>query len=120
MLALVKNKKTKTLKTKKDFQSLKQAGKAFSYQWMRIIYSKEPDKNGAIAWAFPKKYVSRAVDRNQMKRWGRELVKKSNLTQGLLLVTLLRRDKEFYKKLKREEFKSVFKSVLEKISKKSQ
>ena len=82
---------------------------------MRVIYSKNDTQPLLSAWSLPKKYIPRAVDRNRLRRWGRESLRVSDLKKGHLLMVFLPKEKLFYKKLKRKDFDSVFKNVMEKI-----
>lgn len=67
-----------------------------------------------LAWILPKKYIPSSVVRNRLKRWGRDNLRKIFL-EGWILVIFLKRDKSFYKSLKRKDFDNVLGHILEKI-----
>ena len=104
---------------KKDLILLKQSAQVFSYQWLQVFFLYEKrDKGINLAWSLPKSYVTQAVLRNRLKRWGREALKKSAF-RGSLLIFFLKRDRLFFKNIKRKEFDSVFEKFLEKWDKKN-
>ena len=120
MLSLLeKNKKLTTLKQRKDFDLLKRQSVSFSYQWLRIFLYIRSRKVLKVAWSVKKTYISQAVVRNRLKRWGRENLKASSLSGFCFVVFLKKKDKNFYKRLKRKEFDDVFKALLEKVTGKS-
>lgn len=119
MSLLEKNKYLQALSQKKEFDLLKKKALKFSYLWLKAFFLSEDKAKGLkLAWSVPKKYVPDSVTRNRLKRWGRENLRKSSL-KGLIFMVFLRREKAFYKKLKRKDFDDVFKVVLEKISSKT-
>ena len=118
MFLLEKSRYLKPLSQKSDLDLLRKSASSFSFQWLKVFFYKEDQKDLKVAFSLPKKYISLAVTRNRLKRWGRESLKKSGL-KGLFLVVLLKKDKGFYKKLKRKEFIYVFHRVLEKILRES-
>ncbi len=117
-LQLVKNKFLRSLRKKRDILRLKKKGQGFFYDWIRVVYLKEEERALFAAWSIPKKYIPRAVDRNRLRRWGRENLKKSLIRKGQLLTMFLPKEKGFYKNLKRKDFDNVFKNIMEKIYKK--
>ena len=113
-----KNKALFTLSQKKDFDSFKQQAQVFSHQWLKVFFLYEKRKTGiSLNWSLPKAYITQAVLRNRFKRWGREALGKSEF-KGFIFVLFLRRNKDFYKKMKRKDFDSVFKVLLETLDKK--
>ena len=70
-----------------------------------------------MAWALPKSLAPHSTTRNKIKRWGRGFFKKANLEVWLLLV-FLKKEKGFYKSLKRKDFYHVFERVIKRIAKK--
>ncbi len=117
LLQLAKSNPLKSLKKKKDIGLVKNKGRSFFYSWMKVLYFKNKEQDLFGAWSLPKKYIPRAVDRNRLKRWGCEDLKRSFLNEGFLLVMFLPKEKGFYKNLKRKDFDSVFKKVMEKVYK---
>lgn len=119
MFLLEKNKTLQALSQKKDMNLLRKEAKAFTHQWLKTLFLCEPKApHLKLAWSLPKKYISDAVTRNRLKRWGREKLRKSSL-RGLALMVFFKRDKAFYKNLKRKDFDYVFDCILEKISSKT-
>ena len=111
-----KSKTLRALSQKKDFNLLKDQAVFFSYKWLKVYFYGERPEVLKVAWRLPKKYVSHSVVRNRLKRWGRENLRKSSLSAGLILMVFLQvKDENFYKKLKRKDFDLVFYTILEKI-----
>ena len=107
------------LSGKKDFIFLRQGARVFSYQWLKVFFLyREEDKNINLAWSLPKSYVTPAVLRNRFKRWGREALRQS-LFRGKIFIVFLKKDKSFYKKMKKKDFDNVFKNFLENFGKKT-
>lgn len=113
-----KNKRLKPLNRKKDFDLLKKSARAFSFRWLKIFFLYKKEGSLQVAWSLSKRNISSSVLRNRLKRWGRENMRRSHL-MGLALVVFLRRDRDFFKNLRREDFDFVFNSVLEKIDRKN-
>ena len=112
-----KNKALSALSGKKDFNFLKRKAQVFSYQWLKVFFlCEEKGKRISLAWSLPKSYVAQSVLRNRFKRWGREALRKSAF-RGKIFVVFLRRDKSFYKNMRRKDFDSVFKAFLESLGK---
>ena len=122
--------------------------KFFKYKWLKGSYA--PTKNPfSCYWSLPKKHIPRAVDRNRLRRWGRENLRTlcssnrnfkpqsvisaemgvseelQNFSQigirktGHLRLAFLPAGREFYRNLPRKEFDHVFFSLLEKTSERS-
>ena len=115
---MVKNKALKSIRKKKDIFLLKKKGHSFSSDWIRAAYFRNDEQGLYVAWSLPKKYIPRAVDRNRLRRWGRENLKEGALIKGQALMMFLPKEKDFYKKLKREGFNNVFENIMDKIYKK--
>ena len=113
-----KNKKIQTLNKKKDFDLLKRKASISSYQWLKVFFFNQTEESLKVAWSLSKKNVFFSVERNRLKRWGRENLKKTS-AKGLFLFVFLARNKGFYKKLKRKEFDDVFTKLMEKIQTKN-
>ena len=114
-----KNKKLSSLNRKKDFDFLKKEAEIFTFRWLKALFLyKQKDKSTRLAWVMPKKYIKQAVLRNRLKRMGREVLKKSAF-KGSLIVFFLKREKGFYKNLKRKEFNIVFEKLLLVLDKKA-
>ena len=119
MSLLEQNKVLSVLSRKKDFDRLKQTAQVFSYQWLKAFFLyEERDKSISLAWSLPKSYIAQAVLRNRLKRWGREALRK-NAFKGHLFIVFLKREKSFYRNMKRKDFDSVFKKLLENLEKKA-
>ena len=88
--------------------------KVFKHQWLKIyrLYKKTEQKSFLIN--IKKKHVSRAVDRNRLKRWIRENLKKTKI-QGSFVINILPQGKDFYKRIKRKEFDKTFNKTITKI-----
>jgi len=86
-----------------------------TYKWLRILFIKNLKKQ-SIKWVLSKKYIPLAVVRNRFKRWGRDYLKKK-LIKGNFLIVFKKKESDFYKKLRREEFNNVFKITFKKIQK---
>ncbi|MCY4513420.1 MAG: hypothetical protein OXB86_07005 [Bdellovibrionales bacterium] len=86
----------------------------FRYQWLKGSYT--PEKTSLFFWSLPKRAIPRAVDRNRLRRWGRENLKTLQMT-GHFTVLFLPAGKGFYKTLCRREFDDVFFNLFEKIQK---
>ena len=82
--------------------------------WMKGVFFEESRE---FYFSLPKKYISRAVDRNRLRRWGREEWKKASLKKGGFL-SFLGEEKDFYRYLKREDFNHVFSGIIEKLNQK--
>ena len=114
-----KNKLLSALSRKKDFDFLKNSAENFSFQWLKaFFFYKKGEKGISLAWGLPKNYISQAVLRNRLKRWGRENLKKSDF-KGLLFILFLKQDKNFYKNMKRTDFDATFKKLLQTLDKKT-
>ena len=85
--------------------------KKAQYGWLRAVLT-PGDKEVLCHWSLPKRCVSRAVDRNRLKRWGRENLKAIEIKGRLLVIFLPAKEKGFYKNLGRKDFDSVFYKVL--------
>jgi len=113
---LVKN-KIKALSIKRDIRHLKRHGQNIVFNWMQMTYLPTTKDFISVAWMLPKKYIPRAVDRNRLKRWGRENLRNNILDRGCFLFRFSFKAKDFYKKLNRKDFDYVFKNTLGQISK---
>lgn len=83
---------------------------------MKGAFFKEP---GKLHFSLPKQYIPRAVDRNRLRRWGREEWQKANLLKIGGFLIFLKKEKEFYRHLKRQEFKLVFTGIIKKLKEKA-
>ena len=111
-----KSKYLEALSQKKDFESLKKQGQQIDHLWLRAYFLNDKKVKGLkVAWSLSKKQIPRAVIRNRFKRWGRENLKQTTL-KGLVLLVFSKKDKEFFKNLKRKDFDNVFHGVLQKMS----
>ena len=90
---------------------LKGKPSAFSHKWLKILFV-EGKENLYIKWVLSKKNIPRSVIRNRLKRWTRDCLRKK-MIKGQVVIIMLKRDKNFYKKLRRESFDNVFKTVFE-------
>lgn len=94
--------------------------KSNSYKWLKISFC-QTDKPLRFFWVISKKNIPLAVTRNRLKRWGRlflkeEAFKKSlnkNFFKGDFLIFFLKKEKAFYKELKKTEFDEIFYKVFE-------
>ena len=104
---------------KKDFDFLKQEAEVFSFRWLKVLFlHKKLEKKICLAWSLPKSYISQAVLRNRFKRWGKENLKRSSF-KGDLFLLFLKRDKSFYRDIKRKDFDIVFEKILSALDKKT-
>lgn len=83
---------------------------------MKGVFFKE---TGKLHFSLPKKYIPRAIDRNRMRRWGREEWRKTPFikTRGFLI--FLKKEKDFYRHLKRKEFNHAFTGIIKNLKEKS-
>ena len=65
----------------------------------------------------PKKYIEKASLRNRFRRWGKENLKIKGF-KGKAFVIFLKRDKSFYRTIKRKDFDFVFEKFFECLDKK--
>ena len=82
--------------------------------WMKGVFFKE---TGKLQFSLTKKTIPRAVDRNRIRRWGREEWKKVPFKTGGLFI-FLKKEKNFYRYLKRKEFNHVFTEMMKKLKEK--
>ena len=95
---------------------LKKSAKVFSESFLKVLFL-EQKGDPRMAWSLPKAFISLAVSRNKIKRWGRDSFKKTGL-EAWIFVMALKRDKKFYKDLKRKEFDHVFEKIIKKTQQK--
>ena len=81
------------------------------YLWMKGAFFEELKE---FYLSLPKKYISRAVDRNRLRRWAREEWKKVSFKKGVLL-SFSPEEEGFYRHLKRKDFNHVFRTCIKKL-----
>ena len=81
----------------------------WSYLWLKACILKD-QKKGSL-WSISKKAVPRAVDRNRIKRWLREEWRVQEEEKALVIVFRIK-EEGFYRNLRREEFKRVFRELM--------
>lgn len=113
---MVNSNKLQTLKSPRDFEEIRKSGrKVQPNPWLILSYLNNDKSRLRCGWTIPK-YVGPAVIRNRLKRWCREFFRKEDLNLSLdLNVVLRRREKDFYKKLKHEEFNEALVTAMAKI-----
>ena len=98
------------LTKRSDFVTLLKFGRKYKpSQWLLFNYKKNKINQLRCGWTVPR-YTGNAVLRNRLKRWARELFRESAKNEVFMDVNLvfLKQEKEFYKNLTYEEFKSTF------------
>ena len=71
-------------KREEEIQNIKKEGDKYKKDNITIINKK--DKNNKLIFQIPKKYIKSSVQRNYIKRFVRELVKKNKKTGKMLFM----------------------------------
>ncbi len=90
---------------------------------MVLNFNKNEYNHPRFGWTLPR-YVGKAVIRNRIKRWCREIsrdvindVHGGNLSFVDINIVLKRQSRNFYKSIKYDEFKKILQPTLQKIIK---
>ena len=106
----VVNKKILRIKARSEFQSILREGLRVKLRnWLIVNYLETEDKTVKIGWTIPA-YTGTAVLRNKFKRWIKAEVLQNwvvteKISQGCRIhFYFLKKEKQFYRGLEREEF----------------
>ena len=119
-LVLVVSKKIETIKSRSRFLCLLKKGKRLHVSsWMVLNFQKNECGSPRFGWTLPR-YIGGAVARNRIKRWLREVVRsvvrESSMPSSVdINIVLKKRDKDFYKSVKYDEFKRLLRPVLQEL-----
>lgn len=104
-----------SIKRQSDFQHLKDQGQFVHItHWLAVSYKKNSQNTLRWAWTLSKK-TGNAVTRNRLKRWSREFVREySEKEIDINFIFKQKRDRDFYRKISREEFLMAFEKVFKK------
>ncbi|MBC87168.1 MAG: hypothetical protein CL677_08290 [Bdellovibrionaceae bacterium] len=110
--------KLKSLKQRNQFLNLKEVGRRVYFErWLVINYS--PSHEGLELGCTIPRYVGKAVTRNRLRRWTREItrewLKKSPAFSAKVNVVFRKMDPEFYKNLTYELYKQALWKCFKKV-----
>ena len=101
---------------RRDFQNLFQHGFISKKRGVVIHAAKNTKNQTRLAWGISKKNVRKAVQRNKIKRWGREVLRNNEELAGLSLDFLIIVQKEINHYV---EFKKIMDELVQETLKKN-
>jgi len=93
--------KKEIIRKREDFKEILQKGSRINGTALRFIMTKSRERQ--VGFIVPKRIIRKAVDRNKLKRWLREIYRQSHsLPVGGRLLIMIRRRPENYSSLHAE------------------
>ncbi|MBK8202326.1 MAG: ribonuclease P protein component [Bdellovibrionales bacterium] len=110
----------RTLRQRSDFLEISRNGRQISScDWIVVAYRSNNQDFNRYGWTIPK-YVGIAVIRNRLRRWCREFFRGKSFSESChrdVCIIFRRKDKEFFKNVRRDEFFGFLERAVRRIEK---